>query len=58
LTMHLGPDQILLNMDLEFSTGIPASDLPGVIARVESSIRREYPEIRQIFIEADPFSRL
>jgi cation diffusion facilitator family transporter len=56
LTMHLGPDQILLNMDLEFTAGIPAADLPGVIARVEGSIRREFPEIRQIFIEVNPFS--
>lgn len=57
LTMHFGPDQVLLNMDLEFSLGVSAADLPQVIKRVEEGIRREFPEIRNIFIEVEPFTR-
>jgi cation diffusion facilitator family transporter len=57
LTMHLGPRQILLNMDLAFATGLTAAELPTVIARVEDRIRREFPEIGQIFIEVEPFTR-
>jgi cation diffusion facilitator family transporter len=56
LTMHFGPDQVLLNMDLEFTAGKPASDLPEVIERVEENIRREFPEIQRIFIEVGPFT--
>jgi cation diffusion facilitator family transporter len=56
LTMHFGPDQVLLNMDLEFTAGIAAADLPKVIERVEESIRREFPEIQRIFIEVEPFT--
>ena len=55
LTMHLGPDQVLLNMDLEFSSDLAALDLPQVIARLEKRIRREYPQIQRIFIEVEPF---
>ncbi len=57
LTMHFGPDQVLLNMDLEFSADISVSDLPRVIKRVEENIRREFPEIQRIFIEVEPFTR-
>lgn len=57
LTMHLGPEQVLLNMDLAFRPGLGASDLPGVVERVEEGIRREFPEIDRIFIEVGPFRR-
>ena len=57
LTMHLGPHQILLNMDLLFATGLAAAELPTVIARVEDRIRSEFPGIGQIFIEVEPFTR-
>lgn len=57
LTMHFGPDQVLLNMDLAFSTQMTVSDLPKVIERVEENIRREFPEIQRIFIEVEPFTR-
>ena len=57
LTMHLGPENILLNMDLLFSKKVAVSDLPDVIKRVEGSIRSSYPEIKQIFIELGPFTR-
>ena len=57
LTMHLGPEQILLNMDLLFSEKVSLTDLPDVIKRVEGSIRSTYPEIKQIFIELGPFTR-
>ena len=57
LTMHLGPRQVLLNMDLSFATGLKAAELPTVIARVEDRIRGEFPAIGQIFIEVEPFTR-
>lgn len=57
LTMHLGPEQILLNMDLLLSGEVLDSDLPTVIDRVEKNIRSAYPEITQIFIEMGTYSR-
>lgn len=51
LTMHFGPDHILLNMNVEFDKKVTLSDLPSVIDRLETKIRNEYPEIDQIFIE-------
>ncbi len=57
LTMHLSPDQVLLNIDIEFCENLPASDLTDAIDRLEKSIRKEYPIIKRIFIEAEAFRR-
>ena len=57
LTMHLGPEEILLNMDLLFAKQVQVSELPDVIKRVEGKIRSSYPEITKIFIELGPFIR-
>ncbi len=57
LTMHFGPEQVLLNMNLEFKADVPADELPGIIDRLEAKIRDEYPEIKRIFIEAESFRK-
>lgn len=57
LTMHFGPDHILLNMNIEFDKKVNLQDLPSVIDRLEEKIRKEYPEIDQIFIEAGAIKR-
>lgn len=51
LTMHLAPDNILLNLDLQFVEGLPDGELPAAVERVERSLRAHYPEIKEIFIE-------
>lgn len=53
LTMHLGPRQVLLNMGVVFRPDLSARDLARAIERLEAAIRREHPEIRRIFLEAD-----
>jgi cation diffusion facilitator family transporter len=52
-TMHMGPDNILLAINVDFQDYISAQDLEGVIDRMEQRIRDEVPEVKQIFIEAD-----
>jgi len=46
LTMHLGPSEILVNMDLGLEEG-----LTGLIDRVEDRIRADEPMATRIFIE-------
>jgi cation diffusion facilitator family transporter len=53
LTMHFGPDQVLLNLDIEFRTSLSSSEVTAAIDRLEASIRKERPEIKRIFIEAE-----
>lgn len=52
LTMHFGPHEVLLAIDVEFKQHLSASDIAQAINRVEGAIRARHPEIRHIFIEA------
>ncbi len=52
LTMHLGPHEILLNLDLQFRPDASASEVETAVDRLETSIRDQYPDVRRIFLEA------
>jgi cation diffusion facilitator family transporter len=51
LTMHLGPDEILVNMDLVVEPGLSEADSEEVVRRVKGEIRRLVPEATRVFIE-------
>ncbi|WP_442794852.1 cation diffusion facilitator family transporter [Pelobium manganitolerans] len=53
LTMQLGPDEVLLALDIQFKEHLRASELAKVIQRLENRIKSEIPMIKQIFIEAN-----
>lgn len=52
LTMYLGPNEILLNIDIGFDPALGARELTEAIDRIEGEIRRAHAEIRRIFVEA------
>jgi cation diffusion facilitator family transporter len=52
LTMHFGPHDVLLAIDVEFKSQLSAEQIGDAINRVETAIRAQHPEIRHIFIEA------
>jgi divalent metal cation (Fe/Co/Zn/Cd) transporter len=51
LTMHLGPEEILVNMDLALEDGLTTDQVEAVIERVESRIRADEPLATRIFVE-------
>jgi cation diffusion facilitator family transporter len=53
LTMHFGPESILLAINIEFQDGISSSELEIVIDRIEQKVKENVPEVSSIFIEAD-----
>ena len=53
LTMHMGPDFILLNLGVKFRDPITAADLEGTVRGLERQIKGAYPEVKRIFIEAE-----
>lgn len=57
LTMHFGPDDVLLNLDVQFRAELSGSELVAAIDRLEQKIRADYPEVKRIFVEADSFAR-
>ncbi len=53
LTMHLGPEDVLVNLDVQFRAGLSADGIFEAVDRLESSIRERFPEVRRIFIEPE-----
>jgi len=52
LTMHLGPDEVLLNLEIDFRPDATAAEITAAIERLERDVRARHPEIGRIFIEA------
>ncbi|MEQ8193989.1 MAG: cation transporter dimerization domain-containing protein, partial [Rhodospirillales bacterium] len=52
LTMHLGPQDILLNLSIDFDDALDSQDVEEAVSRIERTIKREFPQIKRIFIEA------
>jgi len=52
LTMHFGPDQVLLAMGVHFKSKLPASELVAAVDRLKARIEKDCPRIQRIFIEA------
>ena len=51
LTMHMGPDQILVNADVDLVDGLTDKDVEVAIDQVEAAIRDVLPEANDIFVE-------
>lgn len=52
LSMYIGPQDVLVTMDLDFDDGTAASDAALAIAAVERQVRERFPMIRRLFIES------
>ena len=52
LTMHFGPQDVLLALDVRFKKRLKAAEIAAAIDRLEKKIRAKHPEIKHIFIEA------
>ncbi|MEA2295627.1 MAG: hypothetical protein QOE86_3266 [Solirubrobacteraceae bacterium] len=51
LTMHVGPDEILVNLDVCFKDGLDTDGIEEAIVRVENAIREKAPNVGKIFVE-------
>lgn len=54
LTMHMGPDYVLLNLAVKFKDERRANELEGVIEGIGQRVKADYPAVKRIFIEAEP----
>ncbi len=51
LTMHLGPNDVLLTMQVVFRPGLHSGEITEIAAGLEEKIKVKYPLIRQIYLE-------
>lgn len=51
LTMHMGPDEILVNLDVELVGGLSGDEINQTVDDLETAIRGAVPTARNIFVE-------
>ncbi|WP_019509389.1 cation diffusion facilitator family transporter [Pleurocapsa sp. PCC 7319] len=56
LTLHFGPQEVLLNLEIEFKEDLETGKLAIAVERLETSIRKQHAEVKNIFIEAKSIS--
>jgi cation diffusion facilitator family transporter len=58
LTMHFGPNNVLVNLSVLFRPGISGSELAGVIDSLESAIKEHNPSVTHVYIDADALTQV
>lgn len=53
LTMHLGPETILVALKVRFRAGMSVEESEKVVDDLEERVRKEIPQMKKIFVEAD-----
>jgi cation diffusion facilitator family transporter len=53
LTMHMGPDFVLVNISVDFRDSLPAGAMEDLIAQLDRRIKADQPVVKRIFIEAE-----
>ncbi|MGB3296440.1 MAG: cation diffusion facilitator family transporter, partial [Phormidesmis sp.] len=52
ITLHLGPRDILVALNIEFNDSLSADEIEAAVRRIEKTIRTAHSEVKRIFIEA------
>jgi len=53
LTLHMGPDFVLVNMSVDFADHATAGELEEAVAALDEAIRSKHPRVKRVFIEAE-----
>lgn len=51
-SMHLGPEEVLLTVSVDFASDMTADQVEATISKMEKEIKERYPEVKRVFIEA------
>ncbi len=52
LTMYLGPNDVIMALDVDFADNLSSSQVATAVEQLQDAIRKEHPEVQRIFIEA------
>jgi divalent metal cation (Fe/Co/Zn/Cd) transporter len=52
LSMYLGPNDVILALDVQFADDLTSGEVAGAVEQLQDAIRAEHPEVQRIFIEA------
>lgn len=54
LTMYLGPEEVLMTLDVEFDSAMPAQQVFESVRRIEAAIKTRFSRVKRIYIESNP----
>ena len=57
LTMYFGPHNIMLALSVHFRKELSADEVAAAVDRMESDIRKEAPDVKRIFVEAEALGK-
>jgi divalent metal cation (Fe/Co/Zn/Cd) transporter len=52
-TMHFGPENVLVTMDVVFDRDRSAGEVADAVDRIQSAIREKFPAIKRIYIDPE-----
>ena len=55
LTMHVGPEAILVTLSVDFEDGLPSEAVESTVAELNREIHDAFPEVSRVFIEAESY---
>ena len=53
LTMHMGPEFILVNISVNFQDGVTSEVVEECVAQLDVRIKTEHPFVKRVFVEAE-----
>jgi len=53
LTMHMGPEDILVNISVDFKDEISADAVEKIVQKLDNEIKKAHPLVKRIFIEGE-----
>ncbi len=53
LTMHMGPEFVLVNVSVDFRDDLEAGAMERTIQALDRKIRSAFPRVRRVFVEAE-----
>lgn len=53
LTMHMGPEYILVNISVDFADNMRTGQVEETAAEMDREIKKRFPNVKRVFIEAE-----
>ena len=53
LTMHMGPEYILVNVSADFASSANSDEVEGSIAELDRRVKKRFPLVKRLFVEAE-----
>jgi len=53
LTLHMGPEYILVNVSLDFSDQCTVESIEDAVDKLDHAIKKDWPLVKKVFVEAE-----